>query len=121
MEWYISALKKYAEFSGRSRRKEYWLFILFNFVISFVLSLVDAAMGTFDAEAGLGVFSGIYSLAVLIPSVAVTVRRLHDIGKSGWWVLVVFIPVIGWLVILIFACLNSAPDNQYGPNPKAVA
>ncbi len=121
MEWYISALKRYAEFSGRSRRKEYWLFVLFNFVISFVLSLIDAATGTLNVESGVGLLSGIYSLAVIIPSIAVIVRRLHDIGRTGWWLLIIFVPIVGWLVILIFACFDSDDDNQYGPNPKAMA
>ncbi len=120
MEWYIGALKKYAEFSGRSRRKEYWLFMLFNFVISIVLGLIDAATGTLDADTGWGVLSGIYGLAVLIPAIAVTVRRLHDIGRTGWWILVAFIPLIGGLILLVFACLDSKPDNEYGPNPKAI-
>ena len=102
MYWYLQALKKYAVFSGRARRMEYWFFFLFNFLISILLGLVDAVTGTLNAEAGVGLFGAIYGLAVLIPGIAVTVRRLHDTGRSGWWFLLIFIPIIGGLVLLVF-------------------
>src|SRR3954447_9172658 len=120
MSWYLEVLKKYAVFSGRARRKEYWMFFLINLIISVVLIAIDNLIGTFRAQAGVGLLQGIYSLAVLIPSLAVTVRRLHDTGRTGWWILIGLIPVIGGIVLLIFMVLDSEPGaNQYGPSPKA--
>ncbi len=119
MNWYLEVLKKYAVFEGRSRRKEYWFFFLFNIIISIVLSIVDGITGTFSAKAGLGLLSGIYSLAVLIPSLAVSVRRLHDISRSGWWLLIALIPLVGAIVLLVFMLQDGkAGQNQYGANPK---
>ena len=119
MDWYIQVLKKYAVFSGRARRKEYWFFVLFNILISVGLSFVDGMLGTVNVETGTGILGGIYSLAVLIPSIAVLVRRLHDTDRSGWWALIGLIPIIGWIVLLIFVVQDShAGQNQYGPNPK---
>jgi len=121
MDWYITVLQKYAQFSGRARRKEYWYFILINTLISIALTFVDGLTGTLDVETGVGVLSGIYSLAVLIPSFSVGFRRLHDTGRSAWWLLLFFIPIIGWIVILIFLVQDSQEDNQYGPSPKLQA
>ncbi len=119
MNWYLGTLKQYAVFSGRARRKEYWFFVLFNVLISIVLSIIDGITGTLSMELGLGVLSGLYTLAVLIPSIAVSVRRLHDTGRSGWWLLIAFIPLIG-LVLLVFMLLDGqAQENKYGPDPKA--
>ena len=119
MSWYLEALKKYAVFSGRSRRMEYWYFVLFNIIVSIVLGVIDGLLGTSGSYAGAGLLSGIYGLAVLIPSLAVTVRRLHDIDRSGWWILIGLVPLIGAIVLLVFALLEGTPgDNQYGPNPK---
>ena len=115
MDWYLMALKKYADFKGRSQRKEYWMFTLFNLLAFFVLSIVGSVLGD-QAE----LLTGIYSLGVLLPSVAVTVRRLHDIGRSGWWALLMVVPVVGALILVIFALQDSqAEENEYGPNPKA--
>ena len=120
MSWYLEVLKKYAVFSGRARRKEYWMFILFNIIITVVLALIDYLTGTFSPRAGVGLLGGLYALAVLIPSLAVTVRRLHDTDRTGWWILIGLIPVIGGIVLLIFMLLDSQSGaNQYGPNPKA--
>ncbi len=114
MNWYLQALKKYAVFSGRARRKEYWFFFLFNLIASMVLSAVDVAVGT------MGILSIIYGLALLIPSIAVGVRRMHDIDRSGWWLLIAFVPFIGVIVLLVFALLpGTAGDNRFGPDPKA--
>lgn len=122
MDWYLGVLKQYAVFKGRARRKEYWFFILFNLIASLLLTLVDFMTGSLDAELGMGLLSGLYSLAVLIPSLAVTVRRLHDTGRTGWWLLIGLIPLIGALVLLVFMLLDSQPgDNEYGANPKGVA
>ncbi len=120
MDWYLKVLKNYAEFSGRARRKEYWMFVLFNLIFYYVLMFIDWIIGTFDPEIGLGVLGGLYSLAVFIPGLAVSVRRLHDIGKSGWMILIVLIPLIGPIWLLVLMVQDSQPgENQYGPNPKA--
>lgn len=119
MNWYLEVLKKYAVFSGRARRKEYWFFILFHLIISFVLGFVDGLVGTFNADLGLGLLGGIYALAVIIPSIAVSVRRLHDTDRSGWWILICLVPIIGAIVLLVFMVLDSKPgENRYGPYPK---
>jgi uncharacterized membrane protein YhaH (DUF805 family) len=119
MNWYLVALKKYAVFAGRARRKEFWFFTLFNVLVAVVLAMVDMFTGTFDEDVGLGLLSGLYALALLVPSIAVTVRRLHDTDRSGWWYLLVFLPVIGGLVILVFMLLDGTPgSNRFGPNPK---
>lgn len=119
MNWYLEVLKKYAVFSGRARRKEYWYFILFNILISIVLGIIDGVIGSFSTKAGMGLLEGIYTLSVLIPGIAVSVRRLHDTGRSGWWLLIVLVPLIGAIVLLVFMVQNSQTDeNQYGNNPK---
>lgn len=120
MNWYIEVLKKYAVFNGRARRKEYWYYYLFYMLIYIVLIIIDVVAGTFSAEAGMGLLSGIYTLAVLIPSIAVGVRRLHDTNRSGWWLFIGLIPIIGAIVLIVFLASDSKPEeNQYGPNPKA--
>ncbi len=118
---YINAWRHYADFSGRSRRREYWFFVLFNILISMGLSIIDSALGLGNAEIGAGLFSGLYGLAVLLPSIGYAARRLHDIGRSAWWLLVIFIPLLGPLIILVFTVLDSQPgDNAFGPNPKGI-
>lgn len=120
MNYYKVALSKYAVFSGRSRRSEYWYFVLCNVIISFALSLVDGMLG-FGGEESAGIFGGLYALAMIIPSIAVGVRRLHDIGKSGWWMFILLVPILGVLVLFFLMIRDSQPgDNQYGPNPKGV-
>ena len=122
MSWFVEALKKYAVFSGRSRRMEYWYFILFAAIISIVLNIIDGLIGAYDRTAGVGLLSSIFSLAILIPSIAVTVRRLHDTDRSGWWVLISLVPLIGWIVLLVFTVQESTPgSNMYGPNPKSAS
>ena len=119
MSWYLEALKKYAVFSGRARRAEYWYFVLFNIIVAVVLSLIDTLLGTFNFMQGVGLLSGLYALAVLIPTLAVTVRRLHDIDRTGWWIFINLIPLIGFIVLLVFAVTDGTPgSNRYGPNPK---
>jgi len=118
MNWYLDVLKKYAVFAGRARRKEYWMFVLFNVIISIVLGFIDGMMGT-GGHSGIGLLGGIYTLAVLLPAIAVAARRLHDTGRTGWWLLIAFVPIIGALVLLVFMVLDSQPGtNDYGPNPK---
>ncbi|HEY9626597.1 MAG TPA: DUF805 domain-containing protein [Coleofasciculaceae cyanobacterium] len=114
MDWYLTVLKKYAIFSGRARRKEYWYFVLFNFLISFGLGLIDGLIGLTVGDSGLGLLGGLYSLAVLIPSIAVGVRRLHDTGRSGWWLLIGIIPIIGTIILIVFLASGTQPGpNQY--------
>ncbi|MFQ1875362.1 DUF805 domain-containing protein [Aeromonas veronii] len=129
MNWYISVLKQYAVFSGRARRTEYWMFVLCNVIVMLLLGMVDKLIGG-DKE----FISGIYSLAVLLPSLAVAVRRLHDTDRSGWWLLLVLVPIIGILVptigtlvpiigtlVLIYfmVCNGQQGPNRFGDDPKA--
>ncbi len=121
MSWYLAVLKKYATFGGRARRKEYWYYCLFNFIINSLLSIIDFKTGSYNVNIHVGLLSGIYLLAILIPSLAVAVRRLHDTSRSGWWLLIALVPIIGAIVLLIFMVLDSKPgENQYGQNPKGV-
>lgn len=119
MKWYLEVLRKYAVFNGRSRRAEYWYFALFNIIVSIILTFIDVLTGSFNAEAGVGLLGCVYSLAVLVPSIAVSFRRLHDTGRSAWWLLIVFIPLAGFIILFVFMLLESeAGDNEYGPYPK---
>lgn len=119
MNWYVIPFKKYADFTGRAQRSEYWYFVLFNTLISFGLSLIDFAIGTGDPSTGMGLFSGLFSLAILIPSISVGARRLHDTDRSGWWMLLALIPVIGVIVLIALFAFDSQPEtNRFGPNPK---
>ena len=118
MNWYIAVLKKYAVFDGRAQRQEYWIYLLVSVVISIVLSFIDGMTGMMNTR-GQGLFVSIYGLAVLVPSIAVAARRLHDTRRSGWWLLVAFVPLIGTIILLVFFVQDGDPnDNQYGPNPK---
>ena len=122
MSWYIKVLKNYAVFSGRARRKEYWWFTLFNLI--FVLALIAIAGITeiYSKTAAVVpyIIYIIYDLALIVPTLAVTVRRLHDTNRSGWWFFIGLIPIAGSIVLLVFLALDSQPgENRYGPNPKA--
>lgn len=120
MDWYLRALKKYAEFTGRAQRKEYWFFVLFNIIFSLFTALLDNVLGLATFGEGYGPINLLYSLALLLPGTGVTIRRLHDVGKSGWFSLIVFIPLIGFIWLLILMCRDGMPgDNQYGDDPKA--
>jgi uncharacterized membrane protein YhaH (DUF805 family) len=119
--YYTGVLRKYVDFSGRARRAEYWFFALVNLLISIGLSIIDSILGL-GGSGSVGILSGLYGLAVLLPSLAVACRRLHDTNRSGWWILIALIPIIGVIVLIIFAVQDSDPGtNQYGPNPKEVA
>ena len=112
MGWYLKVLKNYAVFDGRARRKEYWMFYLFNMVFIFVLAFLDGILTA-------GFLVGLYSLAVLLPMIAVAVRRLHDVGKSGWFLFIGLIPIIGGIWLLVLYCIDGdVGENKYGPNPK---
>ena len=119
MNWFMTVLRKYAVFEGRARRREYWFFVLFYILISVVLAVVDRMLGLYNETYGMGALGALFCLGVLIPSIAVGVRRLHDTGRSGWWLLIGFIPLIGMIVLIVFFVLDSQPGtNAYGPNPK---
>lgn len=121
MNWFLVVLKKYATFSGRAQRAEYWYFLLFSTLIVIALSVIDGMTGSYNEDTGWGLLSGLYSLAVLLPSIAVGARRLHDTSRTGWWLLIGLIPVIGTIILIVFFVLDSTPgDNAYGPNPKGI-
>ncbi len=113
MNYYIEVLKKYTVFVGRARRKEYWMFFLFNILISIAISIVEAVLNTGS------ILGGIYGLAILLPAIGVSIRRLHDTNRSGWWLLISLVPLVGTIVLIVFLATDSQPGvNQYGPNPK---
>ncbi len=115
MSWYVQVLKKYVVFGGRARRKEYWYFALFNLIFALVLGVIDGLVGTYS------VLSSLYSLAVLLPAIGVSVRRLHDTGRSGWWLFIGLIPLIGAIILLVYMVSDSqAGTNEYGASPKLV-
>jgi uncharacterized membrane protein YhaH (DUF805 family) len=122
MNWYLKVLSNYATFSGRARRKEYWMFVLVSTLISVIALFIDDMLGTVEPTTGQGLVYGIYSLAVFIPGLAVSVRRLHDVGKSGWMLLIAIIPIIGiiWLLVL-FVTDSQQGSNEYGHYPKGDA
>ena len=119
MNWYLKALKQYADFNGRARRKEYWMFVLFQIIFAIVCMMIDGGMGTNFAPLPYGYVYAAFALLTLLPGIAVTVRRLHDVGKSGWYYFIVLIPLIGaiWLIVLM-AKEGDGGENQYGPDPK---
>ena len=121
MKWYLKVLGQYADFNGRARRKEYWMFVLFNMIFAVVAMLLDNALGLAMENIGYGPIYGIYILAMFIPGLAVAVRRLHDIGKSGWMMFVALIPLVGsvWLLVLL-ATESQEGSNEYGDNPKSM-
>jgi uncharacterized membrane protein YhaH (DUF805 family) len=119
MNWYLEALKKYAVFSGRARRKEYWFFYLFNMIFGIVAMILDNVFGIAIEDLGYGPIYLLYGLAVFLPGLGVLVRRLHDVGKSGWFFFVVLIPIAGTIWLLVLLCRDSmSAENQYGSNPK---
>jgi uncharacterized membrane protein YhaH (DUF805 family) len=119
MNWYLAALKKYAVFSGRARRKEYWMFALFNFIFLIVAVILDNILGTAVEDVGYGLFYFLYIIAIFLPALALNVRRLHDVSKSGWFLFISLIPIIGSIWLLVVLCTDGeAGENYYGPNPK---
>jgi len=112
MNWYLGSLKKYAVFSGRARRKEYWMFVLFNFIAAFIIGLIAGALGLSNDSGG-NILSSLYSLAILLPGLGLAIRRMHDTDHSGWWLLVPIVNVVFTLVE------GTKGDNKFGPDPKA--
>ena len=119
MKYFLDCLQHYADFNGRARRSEYWYFVLFNFIVSILIGLSLGVIAGLLNVPALVYLAYLWSLAVFIPSLAVSVRRLHDIGRSGWWLLLSLIPLVGAIILIIWHCTDSQPGaNQYGPNPK---
>jgi uncharacterized membrane protein YhaH (DUF805 family) len=116
-QYYLDVLKnKYADFNGRARRSEYWYYVLFNMLCIVAVVVVGTFLGTIGS-----IISVLAYLAILVPSIAVLVRRLHDVGKSGWFYFVAFIPLVGAIWLLVLLCTDSTPgSNEYGPNPKGI-
>ena len=119
MKWFLKVLQQYSDFDGRARRKEFWIFMLFNWMFGAVASTLDIVLGF--SWGFFFLLNGLYSIVLFIPSLAVAVRRLHDIGKSGWMLLILLIPVVGgiWMLVLLLREGNSF-ENEYGPYPKGV-
>ncbi len=112
MNWYSHVIKNYCNFSGRASRQEYWMFVLFNIIFAFIAGFID---GIIDSQ----IFSTLYSLFVFIPSLSLTFRRLHDIDKSAWWILISLVPVVGGVVLFVFTVLpGTIGANRYGNDPK---
>ena len=118
MNWYTKVLKQYADFNGRARRTEFWMFVLFNLIFSLVLTLVDNLAGLTKATGGFGPLSSLYALATLVPNIAVGVRRLHDTGRSGLFLLLAFIPCVGLVLIYFYALEGEKGRNKFGEDPK---
>lgn len=118
MNWYLKCLRQYFDFSGRARRKEYWMFYLFNLIFAFIFGAMDGLIG-WASNVGIGVLGAIYCAGTFIPGLAVTVRRMHDIGKSGWSLLLILIPIVGPIILLIRYCKEGeSGSNSWGSNPK---
>lgn len=118
-DWYYKVILNYTNFNGRARRQEYWYFTLVNVLVNLVMGIIDRVIGSVMQMDNFGFFGVIYALFIMIPSIAVTVRRLHDSGRTGWWALIAFVPIIGILVLLYFLIQDSEEgSNQYGANPK---
>lgn len=124
MNWFLDVIKnKYATFTGRARRQEFWMYLLSVIIINVALGILTTILGAIAGFLGtiMGLVSGLFGLAILVPTLAIWMRRLHDTGKSGWWLLIGLIPFVGQIVLIVFAVLDSQPgDNQYGPNPKGI-
>ncbi|NGP89396.1 DUF805 domain-containing protein [Fodinibius halophilus] len=125
MEWYLKVLNQYADFEGRARRKEYWMFALINMGITFGILILSGLLALITSEPTAFIVPAIlltlYSLAIVIPGLAVTIRRLHDTNRSGWWMFINFVPLVGPIALFIFLVEESHPGkNQYGANPKGI-
>jgi uncharacterized membrane protein YhaH (DUF805 family) len=115
-----TCFRKYADFQGRARRAEYWWFVLFAIIGTVVALLVDALLGAALTGGGMGlpVFQAAFSLGIFLPSLAVAIRRLHDTDRSGWWYLIVLVPLIGFIVLIIFFVQRGTEGpNRFGPDP----
>ena len=122
MNYFISCIKdKYCCFSGRARRKEYWMFVLFNIIFAVVVGFIGGFLARVTGVVAFIYLTTIYNLALILPGLGVSVRRLHDTDKSGWFILLGFIPFVGAIILLVFMCLDGNPGaNRFGPNPKGL-
>ncbi len=121
MNYFKKCFNQYADFSTRARRSEYWYFFLFNALFSFIIAFVLGLIGGLSGMVWVSYLAYIYSLVVLIPGLAVSVRRLHDVGKSGWFLLISLIPIVGSIWLLVLMCTDGQPgQNQWGANPKEI-
>lgn len=118
MNWYLKVVRdNYANFKGRARRQEYWMFAFINLIIILILNTIDRV--AFSAD--MAILSSVYGLAILIPGIAVAVRRLHDTDRSGWWALLGLIPIVGTIILIVMMCFDSTSGtNRFGPNPKHI-
>lgn len=115
MHYYTDVLKKYADFSGRARRQELWMFVLCNALVEAVVLTLDVVLGA------MFILCAVYTMAIVLPAIALTVRRLHDLGKSGWWYFIGCIPLIGWIWMLVLMATEGQPhENAYGQSPKSI-
>ena len=118
MKRHFEALKKYAVFKGRARRKEYWMFFLFNIIIGSGFCLIEGIAGI-ATKSDQGMLTMLYILSVILPAIAAGAGRLHDIGRSGWWLLISVVPIIGGIILLVYMVQDSQPcENRFGPNKK---
>lgn len=115
-KWFIMCVRdKYADFNGRARRKEYWMFVLVVLILSIILSVIELIVGL-----TIPILSYILSLGLFLPGLGVSIRRLHDVGKSGWWYLIIFVPLLGAIYLIYLMVQDGQPEtNQWGPNPKS--
>lgn len=125
MNYFLDVIKNhYVDFKGRARRKEYWMYTLFNFLAILIFYALFFVAAYSQQQTLMYIISGIlwlYCLGLILPSLGVAIRRLHDIGKSGWWLFVSLIPAVGGIILLVFSCTDSVPgNNEYGPNPKGI-
>ena len=123
LDWMMMPLKRYTDFAGRSRRKEYWFFLLGVFIVAILLSIIEGILGLSGMVGGVyGPLTTLFLLGIIIPSIAVQIRRFHDQDKSGWFVLLSFIPFLGGLIVLVFMFLEGTKGpNRFGPDPKDAA
>ena len=125
MNYFFDVIKNhYVDFKGRARRKEYWMYTLFNFLAILIFYALFFVAAYSQQQTLMYIISGIlwlYCIGLILPSLGVAIRRLHDIGKSGWWLFVSLIPAVGGIILLVFSCTDSVPgNNEYGPNPKGI-
>ena len=119
MKWFVMGMKNFLQFTGRSRRSEYWYFALVFVPILLLLAFIEISLGWRGEGSGLGPLTGLFAVVMFLPNLALSIRRLHDTGRSGWWILIGFVPILGVIALLYFyASEGDAETNAYGPNPK---